>query len=502
MPSIHSMKIRRSIVSNSPWRSWVLVALLTILGCRQSPEAWEETSEPGSRLTGTQAPHLLVVDNPTLAAAIEREWQARSGETLPVATMTHSEWQEIVDGNRFRDIAADAVIYPCEDLGALAEAHAILPAPSYIDGPDSALAAADILPLIRQVEIRWGGTLCAVPFSSAPLLLVFRADILEQMGAEPPRTWQELHDLAERLAVQQDQQALPGRIESVLYQPLAEGWAARLLIARGAAYVRDAAKYSDLWEVITMEPLIAGPPFVRALRELAADQVLAQPTKRQLNPEQVFDAIRSGKCVLAVGCWPSGWPEPRDDFTGQLGFSLLPGAAEYFERTEATEQGGTWVRRQSVQQVPVLAAGGYVGSVVRGTRRQRAAWNLLVQLADPDWGTSVCAAGRQAAPFRASHLQQIQVWLAGTYDDQAAAQFRTAVSTYFASELSLPMLRIPGASGFLQELDEAVQAVTGGTLDAPTALAQVASAWTVRLNKIGRDALSTAYLHQLGIEPW
>ena len=54
-------------------------------------------------------------------------------------------------------------------------------------------------------------------------------------------------------------------------EPLATGWAARLLLARAAASALHRDQLSPLWNLDNFAPLITGPPWVRALEELAAD---------------------------------------------------------------------------------------------------------------------------------------------------------------------------------------------------------------------------------------
>ena len=53
-------------------------------------------------------------------------------------------------------------------------------------------------------------------------------------------------------------------------EPLARGWAGLVLLARAAAYAKERDNYTTLFDEKTLEPAIAGPPFVRALEELVA----------------------------------------------------------------------------------------------------------------------------------------------------------------------------------------------------------------------------------------
>ena len=57
---------------------------------------------------------------------------------------------------------------------------------------------------------------------------------------------------------------------SGVLEPLGPGWAGVVLLARAASYAKHPDNYSTLFDINTMEPLIAGEPFVRALEELLA----------------------------------------------------------------------------------------------------------------------------------------------------------------------------------------------------------------------------------------
>ena len=90
---------------------------------------------------------------------------------------------------------------------------------------------------------------------------------MEKLHRKPPRLWTEYEELAKLLAGQKPAGSGPwcGTIE-----PLGPGWAGLVLLARAAPYAKHHDQYSALFNVETMEPLVAGPPFVHALEKLVA----------------------------------------------------------------------------------------------------------------------------------------------------------------------------------------------------------------------------------------
>ena len=92
-------------------------------------------------------------------------------------------------------------------------------------------------------------------------------------------------------------------------EPLADGWAGQLLLARAAAYAMHRDQVSPLFRFDTMAPLIDQPPYVRASKELVA------AAKAGGFAEQRLDAGRSvwTSCAPGAARWrlPGRTPSRR-----------------------------------------------------------------------------------------------------------------------------------------------------------------------------------------------
>ncbi|MCU0983176.1 MAG: extracellular solute-binding protein, partial [Pirellulaceae bacterium] len=181
------------------------------------------------------------------------------------------ESAELGDPRRKR-LAADAVIYPSGLIGELAERGWIVPlSDDSIGSPE--FARRDIFDLLRQHEIMWGDQVYAVPLGSPALTLIYRPDMFEKLGVKPPESWQQYGERCAQLARSRDllvgSENGPGDWHAVA-EPLGPGWASQVLLARAAAYARHRSYFATLFDLQSMEPLIASPPFVKALEELVA----------------------------------------------------------------------------------------------------------------------------------------------------------------------------------------------------------------------------------------
>ncbi len=151
-----------------------------------------------------------------------------------------------------------------------------------------------VFELLRLREAAWGSRIMAVPFGSPLLVCYYRADLLEKLGKRPPQTWHEYRRWLQLLAAEKPGDGGPwcGTIE-----PLAPGWAGLVLLARAAPYAKHRDNYSTLFNVETMEPLVAGPPVCSGAGGIGR--------ARQVRPDR-SSALRSERraCrILAQPMW-------------------------------------------------------------------------------------------------------------------------------------------------------------------------------------------------------
>jgi hypothetical protein len=199
----------------------MLLGLLAA-GCRR--EAQQSTQE---QITAAKPypVRVIVVDDAPLADVLERQWKARIENELTLTQMTLDQLESA------RQLNADAVIYPSACLGTLAERE-LIAAPSSEVLRDAQYAGQEVFDLQRHVEVRWGTSVLAFSFGSPQLTLMYRADLLEALGAEPPAEWPELEQLAQGLTREQLGGLAPAEDLpwSPLAQPLSAPWGAHVLL--------------------------------------------------------------------------------------------------------------------------------------------------------------------------------------------------------------------------------------------------------------------------------
>jgi multiple sugar transport system substrate-binding protein len=477
------------------FRFFCALLLFGLAGCNGS--APPATKGPAAA-TPAKPLKVLVVDDPELGDAIVREWRSRTEGELVVENYPA---QRLREANR---LPGDIVVFAVGELGSLAERGLILPLDEEAFDSEQ-YDRRDIFDQVRLRDVSWGKRTFAAPLGSPQLLLVYRADVFEKLGLNPPQTWEEYLQVANALASKQDDTSLIPALE-----PLAPGWAGQMLLARAAPYVTHRDQISPLWHYSTLEPLITAPPYVKALEQMAAihqiaaaanpgesdseDEPDAADRPAGLTPAEVIEALGTGKGAMGL-CWPA--PEQASDSTYEvaLKFTLLPGSADTYDF--ARKQ---WETREKEEQpqVPLLAVAGRLAAVTTSSSDPQGAQNLVGWLASREVSPAVSPASRATTLFRTSQLPEVRRWTP-RLAEETAANYGEALAQATSRERHIS-LRIPGRHEYLAALDAAVESVLSGEQSAEEALAKAAEAWQTITDKYGREAQKRALKRDLGQE--
>lgn len=456
-------------------RAGAAVVALALCGCPIAP-----TSEPPARAKPFEGLKLqvLVVDDRALADAVRRlseEWRAQTGGQIEL--LEQGADQPLVAEN----LRADVVLFPAWQLGLLAEEKLLVPLPSDLTEGEQ-LAWPDIFEQLRLREATWGDEPLAVPLGSARLLLYYRADLLRTLGREPPTSWGEYQELAALLADRSQLGEAAPPADQPWYgtiEPLAPGFAGLTLLARAAPYAKHREHYSALFNMETMEPLINGPPFVRALEELVVAAKLGPPADQRLTPGEIRTAFWKGQCGLAL-VWPTASPSDYEvrarDPQAEVGFAALPGSREVWEPLAKF-----WDSRdpgESGRVVPV-APWGRLGAVTRKARSELIApgFQFLLALSTEPWCHQASAFSGQTTLFRQTQIAQARNWVEREVPPPAARAYGNLVRELLAEPETLDALRMPGRDQYLAALDQAVWQAIAGELTPQEALAAAATQW-------------------------
>lgn len=428
---------------------------------------------------------VLVVDDKPLAYTIERQWKAASEGEIHVKNASASDVATL----KAATSSADVLIYPSSWLGELVEQKMLIPISSRVLD-DADYDSSDILPLERSAAVTWGEKTFAVSFGVPQLVLMYRKDVFERHELTPPATWDDYQKVIDQLSSEID----ASELRQVAVEPLAPGWASTMLLARAAAYARQRSRYWTLFDYATMEPMIDGPPFQRALEELVA-AAREQKHTTIFTPREARRDLLAGRSLMAL-TWASANDDAVTDDSADIGFSPVPGSRQVYSLSS-----NDWETLDDrIVRVPLFGFDGRLGSVLTSSVSPHDAFNFLAWLTGKKRSATICSKSSHTAPFRQSHNSKVQLWVGDSTSSEQANEYSSVVNSMKRESLTMQAPRIPGRDQYMQALDQAVTETLHG-IDAVAALNTAANRWREITEQLGVDKQRAAYKRSLGLEP-
>lgn len=432
---------------------------------------------------------MVVVDDEPLGEICKLEWQAETGANLEVRHIHHADLEQELG-------PCDIVLLPESALGdAIRRKLADIIPPSWTN--DGAWQSDDVLLRDATELVKWGDDVRAVSLGSPFPMLLFRGDQFTSHHLTAPSNWNEYRQTLEILSegAASDGVSLPG------CEPLAPGHAAFTFLARVSPYVRDRSQASPYFGSHDLHPLIADPPYVRALTELihSAQQNKQAEAWLTMTPRDAARAMWEGKASMAI-TWPHGawWPPGETPLpsSGTIAVAELPGSKEYFDfRVNA------WQTRESgeLARVPLLGSSGRIATIPQDSKHKRAALRLLAWLTAPERKATISARSPATLMYRKSHLSDATPWLGPFAGGALGRQVSSLVAEVHQRELWLTYPRFSYADRYIGALDTAVRDAVAGKSPPAAALQSVAETWKKQTEEIGAEEQRKSYLQSLGL---
>ena len=372
---------------------------------------------------------------------------------------------------------------------------------SISQNPDPHSPWSQNFPLLRNQEAAWGSEELWRAAGLAGFLLLLLRRICWRSSAAVRRrrgrnisSWRGLlREAGEKSGVKY------GTVE-----PLGRGWAGLVLLARAAAYAKERDNYTTLFDEKTFEPMIAGPPFVRALSELVE--------AAKLGPKEQLDSIRrrhapsSGKARRrwqSVGRVQVRQARSQSAFSGRHAERACYFRANCPARPRSTalqRHLGTAERRCR----PARPAAGHCRTDGRGpsgerTRRCGLPASALAKRSAME--PQVFAGSPATTLFRSDQIAAAKSWVESGISASAARQYAEQTAATLSRSQFLASLRLPGRAEYLRRAGRCRSSSRARAADAdrsvksrpPTSGAKSASGMDAEKQK-------AAYMHSLGLD--
>jgi multiple sugar transport system substrate-binding protein len=415
----------------------------------------------------------------------------------------------------------DLLFFPAERLGELVDRNALAVIPEAAVRPPAAAARADrkeqadplafgeILPAFRDEVSRYGEDRMGLPFGGSALVLVFRRDAFEAesnksaareagVTLEPPKTWDQLDRLAQFFRGRDwDGDGQPDAAIALAWGADPEGVGNAVLLARAASIGQRPDQFSFAFDTSSLEPRIAAPPFVEALAALVALAEKGPSQAKTFDAAHAREAFRSASVALLIDRAEraSQWTDPTHPRA--VGVAALPGSERLYDPDRSSYETVKPPNRPTY--LPL--GGGWLVGIPRSVTGEQldAALDFAKDLIGAETSARILAdRSFPMLPMRGSQLAS------GLPDPRNAPgveprQWGAAVSETLGAARVIPGLRIPGADGYLADLDRARVAAVDGE-PAERALQTAAAAWRERTTRLGRERQLWHYRRSLYLQ--
>ncbi|MEM9367811.1 MAG: hypothetical protein AAGD07_17605 [Planctomycetota bacterium] len=455
-----AMRLDRRSVLRGTLRSVAAVSVgaftSMVGGCR--PSQTDATSRVPSASKASVPLRVLWGGSEEDADTLRRSWGSVSEQMLVIEIRDPrigSVMDEWIDAAKKTDV----VVFPVSMTGTLAESIGLLPLAEKTLAELKAHGRS--IPVFHRSLMQWGETTCMIPIGGHQLALLVGEDApdrlqpVEASGSESTDagsgrsvTWSAYHDAVKDV---------DGRAS----EPLAAGWAAESYFARLVTSIRS----SWLFDRATLEPLLATPPYIEALAQMAETATLYR--SRQQTPGEVWRDVTRGRFLFGIGCPPVVFTEEDtlDPSSTATRLRRLPIGVPEVTSTEPV--------RRSVSLSHSLAV------AISSACRQTAAANQFLR-----WFT-----GGEGSEGLYRQVNAMVSRSAPAFESSGSLT-SPGYGEFLRSQWSLPnvasALRIIDAPRYQSALDDAVRACVLQGRDAETVLAETADTWQSLTDAIGR----------------
>lgn len=456
----------------------IVCAILALLpACRQPPNLVDpEVVQPyqGVRLklaigNGISQPHLV--------RQVIREWSALTGAEV-----------DLLPGTWNGTDSVDFAILSAVDLPKAILDNRVVPLPDSYRSSRSTYKWNDLIPSVSDRVASWNTRAYGLPLFNEGRLLVYRTDRWNEFTAatkrdrEYPETWEELCDFAEFFNKPNWGPSLPphSKRSDELVHEFHRIAANYDRVAVGEAKLGTGPKTPEQREAFfsfdfstqTGEPRIDSPAFIHAAGLMKRMQA-CRPTNPTDDP---FSAFRDGKAVAAIATLDLlDQLDQPGVAAGWFGIAPLPGSRLAFEN-------GAAVPLDSVNYIPYLGEGLWLGVVTPNCKHAEAAWDLFEEFGHPNFSLDVISAGKWGASgFRGSHFDSgnRNHWFGYGLDAPRTERLIDIQRQNAAISVANPtlVLRLPNREQYLSILRVELDRILRGQAEPGVGLETVAKRW-------------------------
>jgi len=456
---------------------------------------------------------VLTFTGPQIAEPLQRhapEFAAMTGATVNVVTVPFSDlYQTILTDQATGTNSYEAFVFAPQWMGDYVIPGYIENLTPYIEA-DEQIAWGDVGQFFREFSATYEGATYTIPLDGDFHMVYYRTDVLENLGMEPPTTWDEYLAIAEAANGMDMNGDGEGDFGSCIAKKRGEQGYWWIYSIAAPFLQTSGTSQGAFFDSETFNPLTNNPGFIRALEIYKATNDFGPADELSIGVGDTRGLWTAGRCALTLDWGDIGSlaVEEGSMVNGLTGAVISPGTTEVLDRatgelvtcddmTCPNHIGG-------VNHAPYAAFGGWSGGISAAADQQvkDAAYAFFSYVSAPAQSNVDVTIGKTGFnPYRVSQFEDMSNWMAGGFSEESATNYLGAINASLSSPNMVLDLRVPQNQRYQQVvLDEVLARFLADELTAPEAAAEIEARWNEISDELGRDAQKTAYLATLGIQ--
>jgi multiple sugar transport system substrate-binding protein len=455
---------------------------------------------------------ILTFTGPQIAEPLQRrapDFAELTGATVNVVTVPFADlYQTILTDQATGTNSYEAFVFAPQWMVDYIVPGYLENLSPYVEA-DEALEWNDVGQFFREFSSTYEGNIYTIPLDGDFHMVYYRTDVLEELGMEPPTTWDEYLAIAEAANGMDMNGDGEGDFGSCIAKKRAEQgywW----ITSIAAPFIQTGGtSQGAFFDTETMEPLVNNAAFIRALEIYKATNAFGPPDELAIGVGDTRGLWVAGRCALTLDWGDIGSlaVEEGSQVNGLTGAVITPGSTEVLDRATgelvACDETTCPNAVDGVNHAPFASFGGWSGGVSAAIDQEAkdAAYAFFSYMAQPAQANEDVTLGRTGFnPYRISQFENLEPWLAAGFTEEGAQVYLSAIETSLNNPNMVLDLRIPQNQRYQQQvLDEVVSRFLADELSAAEAAAEVETRWNEITDELGRDAQLAAYRGTLGI---